>query len=103
MRSFFLRCRAIIVDRPDEGNLANVRYPMHDSAMPSRSIAICVAIQLEADAIANALPPQLPVQLHVVGIGAVRLPRIDPEEVRLVVSAGLAGALDPSLRCGDVV
>ena len=78
------------------------------------SILICAAIQMEAEAIAKALhltwdKPRLRatasnVVLHVVGICACRLPAdLKKDEVGLVISAGLAGALDPSLSAGDVV
>jgi nucleoside phosphorylase len=84
----------------------------------SRRVLICVAIQMEAKAIAQALgltfhdrlrasgtvKPDWEVELRVVGIGARQLPvDIDAGNLDLVISAGLAGALDPSLRHGDVV
>src|SRR5690348_11184711 len=87
--------------------------------MPQAAVLICVAIQIEADAIAQALGltfdtdrtaahgvigNNVAVELNLIGVGASRLPpRFDPEKYSLVISAGLAGALDPALRCGDVV
>src|SRR5947208_15327853 len=74
--------------------------------MPRR-VLICVAIQMEADAIARALKDlkaDFEVELKIVGIGGCRLPKeLDATNLSLVISAGLAGALDPALRIGDVV
>jgi adenosylhomocysteine nucleosidase len=74
--------------------------------MPRRSVIICVAIQLEADAVSRALQtvPDVSARVQIVGIGGGNIPeRFDPAEVSLVISAGLAGALDPNLKCGDVI
>jgi nucleoside phosphorylase len=87
--------------------------------MPEAAVLICVAIQLEADAVAQALGLTLDtdrttakgdignnvaVELKLIGVGASRLPaRLDAGTCSLVISAGLAGALDPALKCGDVV
>ena len=87
--------------------------------MSQAAVLICVAIQLEADAVAQALGltfdtdrtsargdigNNVSVELKLVGIGASRMPmQLDAGKYALVISAGLAGALDPALRCGDVV
>ena len=84
-----------------------------------RRVLICVAIEMEAKALARALgltfnsdrmsasgqlQPDLAVELKIVGIRASHLPRqLDATHLTLVISAGLAGALDPALRVGDVV
>src|SRR5207248_1173912 len=87
--------------------------------MPDTAVVICVAIQLEADAVVQALgltfdtdrtaahgviANNVAVELKLIGVGASRLPvRLDATKYSLVISAGLAGALDPALRCGEVV
>jgi adenosylhomocysteine nucleosidase len=75
--------------------------------MPGEGLLICVAIQLEADAVRRAIASAKttkPVEVAVVGIGASLLPT-DAEAGKFgwIVSAGLAGALDPTLQHGDVV
>ena len=82
------------------------------------TIAILTAVQLESRAVASALQmkcpgPQRPTSkhisdigicLHLVGIGASKIGLIRWDEVpRCVVMAGVAGALDPALKVGDVV
>jgi hypothetical protein len=85
----------------------------------SRRVLIFVAIRMEAQAIARALgipfdvdqmsatgpvSPGLIAELKVIGICGCHLPHsIDATNVVKVISAGLAGALDPALGCGDVV
>lgn len=87
--------------------------------MPQGAVLICVAIQLEADAVVQALGltfdtdrtaacgsigNNVAIELMLIGVGASRLPmQLDAEKYSLVISAGLAGALDPALKCGDVV
>src|SRR5205823_10755715 len=81
-------------------------------------LLIFAAIQLEAEAIAEALGARLkspiiplpieglamPIELHTIGIKAVRLPQnLKRDEVAGIIMAGLAGALDHSLRPGDVI
>ena len=66
-----------------------------------RKLVILVALQIEARALESVVATARGVELHVIGMGAARLPRIDPESV--VIVAGLAGALDPGLRVGDLV
>ena len=84
--------------------------------MPINAL-ICVAIRMEAQAIARALSlrfnPEsfeaagnvtdgVSVRICVIGVRAVAMPQ-ELEEINLLVSAGLAGAIDPALRCGDIV
>jgi nucleoside phosphorylase len=74
-------------------------------------ILICAAIQMEAEAIAKTLQLQWDgsrtratganVVVNVVGVRACRIPR--DLQCDIVISAGLAGALDPSLKVGDVI
>ena len=83
-----------------------------------RAITILTAMQLEAKAVATALGMTRPrpgrpavgaignlhITLHLIGIGAVGLKGIelDPSP-DCVIMAGVAGALDPRLRVGEVV
>ncbi|HEY7086554.1 MAG TPA: hypothetical protein VH518_00615 [Tepidisphaeraceae bacterium] len=87
--------------------------------MPPRHLRIYTALEIEARAVANALgvpfrPPvtvapgvlagTIPISLHLIGIRASCIPACQAQDhVSVIVLAGLAGALDPSLRCGDVV
>jgi nucleoside phosphorylase len=86
--------------------------------MQVRSVAILTAVQLEAKGVAAALrmgrpkPNQpmkgivegLEISLHLIAIGAVGLAEINfDSKPEWVIMAGLAGALDPSLKVGDVV
>jgi adenosylhomocysteine nucleosidase len=83
-----------------------------------RRLLIFTAVRAEATAVADALGArlgrgvgpvkfcagQLPVELHIVGIGARRVPReVGRETVCGIILAGLAGALDPELAIGDVI
>ena len=75
--------------------------------MAGQGLLICVAIQLEADAVRSAIASvktTKPVEVAVVGIGASLLPT-DEQAAKFgwIISAGLAGALDPTLQHGDVV
>jgi len=87
-------------------------------SMSSKAIAILTAITPEARAIAQTLGMECPapdrpvrsrieslmVSLHVIGIGAKGLAALKLQErPSWLVMAGLAGALDPSLRIGDVI
>jgi hypothetical protein len=84
-----------------------------------RRVLILAAIQMEADAIAGALkltfatdktsatgllPHDLAIELKLIGVRGRHIPdRLDPTDLKLIISAGLAGGLDPALKCGDVV
>jgi adenosylhomocysteine nucleosidase len=87
--------------------------------MEPRRVLICVAIQLEAQAVCHALGlaldksrngaqgmhgTKVPVEVRIVGVRAIAMPQeLSPEEVACVISAGLAGALDPGLEIGAIV
>jgi adenosylhomocysteine nucleosidase len=86
--------------------------------VPQPHLVILTALKMEARAVADALhiatprPGQPvtatvanhPVQLHLIGIGARKLPaNLSPETASLIMMAGLAGGLDPGLRVGDIV
>jgi hypothetical protein len=81
-----------------------------------KRVLILTAIRMEADAIARQyrlraprstgpvdLPAQMPAQLYVIGMGAIRLPDLSGQPYAAIIMAGLAGALDPALVVGDVV
>lgn len=83
-----------------------------------RRIVILTAIQLEARTVAGVwgLPTPKPgqpvrtdgvvpsIEIHLVGIGATRLPeKVTSPLVTALIMAGVAGALDPTLRVGDVI
>ncbi|MDB5353764.1 MAG: nucleoside phosphorylase [Phycisphaerales bacterium] len=86
--------------------------------MVRRRFIILTAVQIEAKAVARALGLRRPsptrptiskgtvplIELHLIGISAPRLPQDlgNPDDT-LVIMAGLAGGLDPSLQVGDVV
>jgi nucleoside phosphorylase len=59
---------------------------------------ILAAMHMEADAIKKALS----VDVQIIGISATRLPIPLPRAERIIL-AGLAGALDPGLKVGDIV
>jgi hypothetical protein len=46
--------------------------------------------------------PDLSIHLHVIGLRAVHLPNLVEQPIAILLG-GLAGALDPTLRCGDVI
>jgi hypothetical protein len=85
--------------------------------VPSQRYFILTAIRAEANAIArefkqrgprHSVPVELnwgrvPASLYVVGMGAGRLPDLSGQAVAGIIMAGLAGALDPDLKVGDVV
>jgi nucleoside phosphorylase len=86
--------------------------------MNGRSVLIFTAMQMEASAVAAALKIPMPapsrptqgtvdalqVSLHLIGIGAKGLHAIELLETpSCVIMAGLAGALDPILKVGDIV
>ena len=85
--------------------------------MPSQRYFILTAIRAEAHAIAkqfgcrgprHSVPVDLnwgrvPASLYVVGMGAPRIPDLSGQAVAGIIMAGLAGALDPQLKVGDVV
>lgn len=83
-----------------------------------RSVAILTAMQLEAKAVAEALGMVRPrpgrpskgavgnlrIMLHLIGIRAVGLKEIELDpSTHCLIMAGVAGALDPRLKVGDVV
>jgi hypothetical protein len=74
----------------DTGKLRRVTGPR---------IIVLTAIRMEARAISRAVGGAA--EVHAIGVGAVRVPEI--AGAGLVVMAGLAGGVDPSLRVGDVV
>lgn len=85
--------------------------------MPSQRYYVFTAIRAEADAIARTFglkgprhsdPVEInwgrvPTSLFTIGMGAVRLPDLSGKGVAGIIMAGLAGALDPELKVGDVV
>jgi hypothetical protein len=85
--------------------------------VPSPRYFILTAIKAEAHAVAKEFglsgprhsdPVDLnwgrvPASLFVVGMGAPRIPDLSGQAVAGIVMAGLAGALDPQLKVGDVV
>jgi len=86
--------------------------------MAVRSVLILAAMQMEANAVADALQIPRPrpakqsggivggvdVSMELIGIGAKRLPdgQLD-RRPDVVLLAGLSGALDPSLKVGQIV
>lgn len=82
-----------------------------------KKLLILTAVQIEAKAVARALGLRrtdrlswasngdkgLPISMYMIGMGARGLPPIDPDKVRVVLMAGLAGGLSPSLQIGDLV
>ncbi|HEY7120161.1 MAG TPA: hypothetical protein VH475_26470 [Tepidisphaeraceae bacterium] len=85
--------------------------------MPTPRYFVLTALRREARAIARAFgartprgntPVELPgcrvrTELYVVGMGAIRIPDLSGQAVAGIIMAGLAGALDPSLKVGDVL
>src|SRR4051812_40416504 len=78
---------------------------------------ILTAIVMEASCIANRFAQKTPnsekniqfehneydIDMRVIGIGAIRLPEITADPPAAIIMAGLAGALDPELKIGDVI
>jgi adenosylhomocysteine nucleosidase len=64
-------------------------------------VAILAALMPEMRAIERAVGGVAGVEVHLIGLNATRIPAIAPGT--LVIVAGLAGALDPALRVGDLV
>jgi hypothetical protein len=85
--------------------------------VPNPRYLVFTAIKAESRAIARAFgvrPPwgarpaelpggRVPIDLYTIGVGAVRMPDLSGQAVAGIVMAGLAGALDPRLKVGDVV
>lgn len=86
--------------------------------MLKRRLIILTAVALEAQAVAAVWKLPAPkagkpvrddkrapaVEIHLVGIGTVRMPAdLRDPPVCGIIMAGLAGALDPTLRIGDIV
>lgn len=75
--------------------------------MPPGSLLIFTAVHAEASAIAKAVRTHGrlgTVDIRVIGIRGAHLPSDGPTpEIRGIILAGFAGALDPTLRIGDVV
>jgi hypothetical protein len=67
-----------------------------------RNVIILTAMQLETRAVTRALS-DLPCDVLTIGICACRMPTDLPTDGKVVILAGLAGALDPTLKVGDVV
>lgn len=66
--------------------------------MKRRKVIVVTALELEARAVRRAVKGGCEVQT--VGLRAAYLPRLAAE---VVIVAGVAGALDPSLVAGDLV
>lgn len=78
---------------------------------------ILTAIGMEANCIASKFAQKTPnseknvlfehngydIELRVTGVGAIRLPEIAGDPPAAIIMAGLAGALDPQLKIGDVI
>ncbi len=74
--------------------------------MANRNVLILTALQNESKAIQTAIPDWKSRNLRFVTIGirAVRMPDLATlGPLHCMILAGLAGALDPSLRIGDVI
>jgi uridine phosphorylase len=68
--------------------------------MRPENILILTAVKMEATAMKRALAGRR-CRFHTVGVGAKHLP--DLQGVQVILLCGVAGALDPGLRVGDVV
>lgn len=80
-------------------------------------IIILTALVLEASHIAGRFAQKTPtseknvqfehneydIEMRVTGVGAIRLPEIAGDPPAAIIMAGLAGALDPELKIGDVI
>jgi len=85
--------------------------------VPSQRYYVFTAIRAEANAIARTFGlrgprhsdpvdinwGRVPTRLFTIGMGAVRIPDLSGQAVAGIIMAGLAGALDPELKVGDVV
>lgn len=85
--------------------------------MSGQRVAILTALWGEARAAARAfdvVPPRasqpahvnrqgISIELHLIGIRATRMPVLERSSLTCILLAGFGGALDPSLRVGDVV
>ena len=72
--------------------------------MKQTTTVIFTALRIESRAVERALKGAgRPVQIHTIGIGAKRIPLVLPKDLGAIIMAGLAGALDPDLKIGDVV
>jgi len=72
----------------------------------NHNVLILTALRNEANAIQTAIPgwKSRKVEFAMIGIRAVRLPDLNTfAPLRCIILAGLGGALDPSLRIGDVI
>ena len=93
-------------------------YRYNPLAVLRRRLVILTAVSLEARALASAWGMRAPrpgkpvrslsvvptIEIHLVGIGAVRMPAdLRDPPVGGIILAGLGGALDPTLRVGDIV
>jgi hypothetical protein len=67
-------------------------------AMEAPGIVILTALQIEGQALRDVAT-----NVRIIGIRAGRLRREMIDGCSTIVLAGLAGGLDPALRCGDVV
>jgi len=104
-----------IFQRADHKTWDPVRSVDYDlQSVPVPQILILTAVQIEAKAVARALglarqgdfwrDRDLRICLRTIGIGSRDLPALEPStSPEFVILAGLAGALSPSLKVGDVV
>src|ERR1700722_14316685 len=84
---------------PPEAMISLHCRPMHE-----KTIVIFTALQIETKAVQRALTGiRRPVQVHTIGLRAVRVPTVLPKNVGVMIVAGLGGGLDPALKVGDVV
>jgi nucleoside phosphorylase len=93
-----------------DARMDEAHHPSHGRKSVEK-ILICAAIRMEGEAIAKALGLKWDksdmsakganVELALVGVRACRIPR--DAKCDLLICAGLAGALDPSLQVGDVI